>query len=218
MAGGKVKTPSDFYKLTVNDCVECWLSERQSLLAIASIHMVEKPDQMDDVTLLRTVKKAQEVKKVVPLWKLFGSMGIPSAGRSCGKSLVSHFGNFDSIRNASVADLSAVKDVGAKTAQIIHDFLAEHCGEIDDLLRFVEPELPVQGKLTGKIFCLSGSFVGGKKGIESKIEAFGGKVAGIGKSCSYLLQGTDPGADKEEKAKKYSVPIITESDLEKMLK
>ena len=30
--------------------------------------------------------------------------------------------------------------------------------EIDDLLQYVEPELPKTGKLTGKSFCFSGGF------------------------------------------------------------
>jgi DNA ligase (NAD+) len=204
--------------LDIAELEDCGMSNRQALLAYAAIHMVQSPEKMKDDDLKMACAKAMLKKKKIPLWRLFACFGIEAAGKSAGKALVSHFGSFDAIRKASVAELESVKDVGTKTAQIIHDYLEEHSKEIGELLKFVEPELPVQGKLSGKTFCLSGGFTGGKKEIEAKIEALGGKVAGIGKSCSYLVQGTDPGADKEEKAKKFQIPIITAADLEKMLK
>ena len=216
--GGKVKTFADFYKLTIEDCMECGLSERQSLLALASIGMIEKADQMDDAELTKMVKKAQSAKKVIPLWKLFAAFGIESAGKAAGKALVGYFGNFDAIREASAAEL-VIEDIGEKTANIISDYLIKHSKEIDELLKYVEIELPVQGKLSGKIFVLSGGFDGGKTTVEKRIELLGGKVASsVGKTCDFLVQGSEAGEGKAKKAQQYGTAVITAADLEKMLK
>lgn len=212
--GGKVKTPVDFYKLSVKDAIDCGLSERQALLAIASIHMIAKPDKYEDEDLYKAIKKAQSVKKVIPLWQLFASFGIESAGKQAGKLLVDHFGSFDAIRSASANDM-VIHNIGEKTADVIYDFLSKNKKMIDELMSFVEPELPKVGPLTGRKYVLTGGFPGGKKEIEKKIEALGGKTSGsVSKTTDFVVEGTDAG-EKAIVAKKLGIPIITLEVLEK---
>lgn len=216
--GGAVRTFSDFYRLDVKAAEACNLSKRQAMLALAGIHMIPNPDKLDDADLSKELKKAAKEKKKIPLWKLFASFGIQSAGKSCGKALVEAFPNFDAIRNASVDDLAAVPDVGEKTAEIIHAYLRENSDEIDKILKYVEPELPKKGPLTGKSYVLSGTIEKGKAYWKQKIEDLGGKTGdSVSKNTSYLVAGDGSGS-KTEKAKKYDVPIITVDDLAKQLK
>lgn len=215
--GGKVSSPADFYRLDVESAMECGLSPRQSELAVAAIHMVSAPEKMSGDELADAIAEAASQKKKIPLWQLFATFGIDSAGKSAGKVLESHFGTFDKIRAASVEELEEVDDIGEKTATIIHEYLSEHSDEIDDLLEFVEPELPKTGKLSGITFCFSGSFEEGKRYWEQQVEAQGGKCTGsVSKKTNYLVAGPGSGS-KSAKAEKLEVPILDVEELQKLL-
>ena len=128
-----------------------------------------------------------------------------------------HFHGLDQLRQATVEELEAVDDVGTKTAERIQEYLQEHAEEIDDLLQFVEPELPTTGKLTGKIFCFSGGFEAGKRHWEKLVEAQGGKCTGtVSKKTDYLVAGPGSGS-KSEKAQRLGTPIITVEQLQQLL-
>lgn len=216
--GGVVRNIADFYKLTVDKAMTCDLSRRQALLAIAGIHQIPSPDKIkDDDKLEKQIEKIAKSKKVIPAWKLFAAFGIESAGKSAGKALIEHFGSFDAIRSASVAELSAVPDVGEKTAKIVFDWLASNKQVIDELLKFAEPEMPKTGPLSGKSFVLTGSFAEGKRHYQDLIEAQGGKIGGsVSQSTTYVVEGVDAGS-KAEKAKTLNIPIITVDTLKKIL-
>lgn len=215
--GGAIQSLADFYRLDVERAIECGLSVRQSLLAVAAIQMIPAPDKLANDELESHIEVARAEKKTVPLWQLFASFGIDAAGKSAGKALTDHFGSFEKIRAASVADLEAVADVGTKTAEVISTWLQKNSEEIDDLLQYVEPELPKTGKLTGKTFCFSGGFAEGKRHWEQQVEALGGKCTGsVSKKTDYLVAGSGSGS-KSDKATKLGIPILTIDELSGML-
>ncbi len=216
--GNLISVPADFYRLEVESAMESGLTERQSLLAVAAIQMIQAPDKMDNDTLRDTIAAAMKNKKTVPLWQLFAAFGIGSAGKSAGKALADHFGSFANIRAASVEELESVVDVGNKTALAIREFLDANADDIDALLEFVEPILPkVGGPLEGKTFCFSGGFPEGKKHWENEVESRGGKCSSsVSKKTDFLVAGPGSGS-KSEKAEKLGVPILTTDELEKML-
>ena len=217
MDGGAVRVPADFYRLDVEAAMACGLSQRQALLAVAAIQMIPAPEKMEDRELEERIEDAIKEKKRLPLAKLIATFGIDAAGKSAGKALADHFGTFEKLRKASVEELEQVEDVGTKTAQTIHQYLQEHDAEITDLLDFVEPEAPRTGRLTGTVFCLSGSFAEGKRHWEERIQALGGKCVGsVSKKTNYLVAGPGSGS-KSEKAKKLDVPIIDVAGLKKLL-
>lgn len=215
--GGVVKTFSDFYKLDVAQAMSCGLSERQSLLAIAGIHMIGTPDKYDDDDLKKKIASVKKNKKVIPLWRLFASFGIESAGKSAGKALVDHFADFDKIRKSSVAGLAAVKDVGDKTAGLIVAYMTTHAAEIDELLNYIEPELPKIGPLTNISFVLTGGFTEGKSYWEKEIEKQGGKCSSsVSKNTSFVVIGVDAGS-KEQKADALGIKKLNVAELKTML-
>jgi DNA ligase (NAD+) len=91
---------------------------------------------------------------------------------------------------------------------------------IDDLLNYVEPELPkTTGTLQGYTFVLSGDMDPyKKKDIEQMIAHHGGKLSGSvskgmvpssqGYVTAYLVAGPNSGS-KSDKAKQLGVPIIS---------
>lgn len=178
--------------------------------------MVPAPDKQTELD--EAIAEAIQSKKQVPLWKLFASFGIVAAGKSAGKALSTHFGSLDAIRNATEEDMIAVEDIGEKTAGAIHSYLKENTVAIDRLLEHVEPTVQTaSGSLSGKKFCLSGSFPDGKKHWEQQIEAAGGACTGsVSKKTDYLVAGPGSGS-KSAKAEKLGIPIIDTQELSKLL-
>ena len=217
---GKVHTLADLYKLEESDLTANDLfSDRQATLALGTIWLV-KFDKDND-KMKSTITKARGVKSRVEAWKFFAALGISGAGKTAGKALVQHYRDFDKIREASVDDLLKVDGIGQTTAEAIHDFFQNE-DFVDDLLNYFDLELPKTGKLTGVNFVLTGSFTQGKKHWTQLIEDQGGNVqSSVGRDTNYLVQelGKSDGSlsAKEEKADKLGVPIISVSDLEKLL-
>ena len=215
--GGKVSKPADFYRLTVEDAMETGLSHRQSSLAVAAVKMISAPDKQTPEVLESEIKKRQGKKVDIPLWQLFASFGIGSAGKSAGKALADHFGSFKKIRSATIEKLEAVDDVGTITAEAIKDYLDTNADDIDDLLQFVKPTVAeTGGALEGKVFCFSGGFPEGKKHWEAEVESRGGKCSGsVSKKTNYLVAGPGSGS-KSAKAESLDIPIITTEELAAM--
>lgn len=217
VSSGKIHNRADFYSLTLQDCRQAGFSERESLLTIAAIHMIHDPEHIEDKELREKIEKITKQLKKVPAWKFFAALGIPTAGEEAGKTLVSNFFAIDKIRNTSVNDLQNTDGVGEKTARIVFDYLKSHSQEIDRLLKSVELEYPKQGKLSGKVFCLSGSIPGGKSFYQTKIEDLGGKCVGsVSKKVHYLVAGAGSG-EKSQKASELGIPVLDVDALKNLL-
>jgi DNA ligase (NAD+) len=212
---GKVREFADLYTLEKDDLELVGLSEREALLALATIHMI-KPHK-DNVKLLDAINKAKKTKKKVAAWQFFAALGIPRAGKTVGKLLIDTWGSFDKILNATKDDLVSIDGIGEVMADAIVEYFAKSRKIVDRLLEHVELELPKVGKLTGQTFVLSGTLNQGKSHWEKLIQDFGGKIGGsVGRSTSYLVAGPGSGT-KSDKAKELGVKILTETELEAML-
>lgn len=210
---GVVKNPADFYRLDVPSCLKSGLTQRQALLAIAAIHMLT-PDK-DDEKLSEKIENARNQKKKIDLFKVLAGLGIKNCGETASKVLVSHFGSISAIRVASEVELEEVEDFGSLTAKNVYEGLIEKKEIIDDLLQYIDPQLPKVGKLTGKTFVLSGKV--DKRTLKDKIEGAGGKISGsVGKKTDYLIAGDGSGS-KSEKAAELGIAIISPEDLDKLL-
>lgn len=217
LAGGKVKSLSDFYKLTEVNLQQSGFSEREGLLALATIWMVPADD--DDVELRKAIAAAQKKKIKVQGWVFFAALGIPGAGETAGKALVQHFKDFTKIQQASTDELLEVSGIGETTAEAIHSwFDQEGYNLVDELLEYFELELPKVGKLTGKNFCLTGDFAKGKPFWKKQIEALGGNCqSSVSSKTHYCVHDESTGTGSEKKALTLGIPVITPKELEKML-
>jgi DNA ligase (NAD+) len=213
--GGKVKTIADLYTLTLDDMMAAGLTEREGVLALATIHHV-KP-QKDNDKLLLAIAKAMKSKKNVTAWQFFSGFGIKRAGKTVGKLLIDKWRSFDKIMNANVEELEAIDGIGEVTAKSIVDYFKEHRPMVEKLLEQFELELPKEGKLTGSVFVLSGGFDKGKDFWEKQIQEKGGKTSGsVSKKTTFLVAGPGSGS-KSEKAQELGVKILTEKELAEML-
>jgi len=220
---GLVKTPADFYRLTTKDLENIGISYRTALLSVARVHMVPQPEKMKNNDALDVeVKAVIGKKKRIPLSQFIAALGITGASTGTGRALGSHFGDMDKIRKASVADMENVQDVGTKTAEGLVQYFKDSTAMLDDLLQYIEIDMPKTGPLSGKTFVFTGGFLGGKELWQKAVAENGGNVSSsVSKKTDILVVGDAPGS-KLDKAKElqqsgYRIQIIKLDDLRKML-
>jgi len=225
VSSGLVSCPADFYALEADDLIDAGFTERIAILTVARIHMIENADKTkNNDKLLGKIGKAKSKAKTIPLAKLFAALGIGGASKGTGRSLAEYFDTFEDIRNASVDDLVKAEDVGDITAIAVHDYFEENKDDIDELLKYVEIELPKTGKLSGKNFVFTGAPPDGKGKWIAAVENEGGIVkSSVSKKIDYIIVGSDPGSKaikaKEMKASGHPLVIIEDiEDLEALLK
>ncbi len=209
-----VKSVDDLYKLNSKQLADIGLGERNSKLCVARIHMVDQAEKIDDLDDVITA--AVKNKKQVQLWQFFAALGIEGAGRTAGRALMSHFGDFNGVMDATEDELAKVDGFGPKTVYTIAEFFRHNKSLVLNLLKHVELQLPKSGKLSGKTFCLTGGFEEGKSTLEKKIEDKGGKVAGnVSRKVDYVVVGTDAGS-KERRADELEITKLTREELLEM--
>jgi DNA ligase (NAD+) len=159
--------------------------------------------------------------KTRDLWRLVFGLGILHVGAGVAKALGRSFATLDDLRTASVAQLTAVADIGG----VIADSLARWFGDerhqqLLERLRqsglnfhsaLHQPKAAL-GSLAGKTFVLTGMLPTLKREeAAAKIEALGGKVSGsVSKKTDYVVAGADPGS-KLEKARTLGVKVLDEA-------
>ena len=171
--------------------------------------------------------QALEASKHRTLDRLITGLTIHHVGTRMAEIIAGRVKTLDQLRTMSLAELEALPEVGPIVAASIHDYFkdAENQVLLDDLGAVgVNPE-PLQtaeargGKIpfAGKTFVLTGTLPKrSRPEAEALIKERGGKVSGsVSKMTSYVLAGDEPGS-KREKAKKLGIPIIDESEFERL--
>jgi len=169
-----------------------------------------------------------EASKQVPFERVLFALSIPMVGETTAKKIARHAGDIDRLMQMSVAELTAIEDVGEIIAKNIVDyFRVESNHEIIERLRIAGVRLAVvedtsvehSDILAGKSFVISGVFSKhSRDDYKRMIEANGGKNAGsISKKTDFVLAGENMGPAKLEKARSLGIPIISEDDFLRML-
>ena len=192
---------------------------RLGLGALASLaRMADKSAQ--------NIVEALEKSKHTTLARFLFGLGIRHVGEATAKELARHFGQLDSIMDASEEQLLQVNDVGPTVAQSIRTFFDQaHNREVVEQLRACGvtwpegPPAPVTAQpLSGKTFVITGTLPTlSRDQAKDLIEAAGGKVAGsVSKKTSFVVAGTEAGS-KLDKAQELGVPVLDEAALQEML-
>jgi DNA ligase (NAD+) len=166
-----------------------------------------------------------EGSKLSSLARLIYALGIFSVGERTGQLLAEHFSSLEELAAAKEEQLEAVHEVGPKVAASIVEFFSEPANRqlIKKLNKVgVHPtaekrEVKSQ-KLAGKSFVFTGGLANrSREEAGELVLQHGGKLSGsVSKKTDYVVVGTDPGS-KYDKAKELGVPILTESEFEKLL-
>jgi DNA ligase (NAD+) len=188
---------------------------------------LEALDRMGEKLASKIIKNIEE-SKTVPFERVLFALGIRFVGATVAKKLADYFENIEALSQATVETLTQVPEIGEKIAQSVVEYFAEPDNQKiikrlkDAGLRFVSEKQAVEQKgtsLEGKTFVVSGVFSRfSREGIESEIEAHGGKLlSGVSGKLDYLVAGDKMGPSKLEKAQKLGVKIISEEEFIKMI-
>ncbi len=202
---GLVRTPSDFYSL-----------DMQKLL------LLEGWKDKSARRFLDSLRSSLEV----PFERVLFALGIRYVGETTAKELARHFGTIEALREASMEDLLAVRDVGDVIARSVYDYFRDsrHFDDIERLkaagLRFSmdEGSAPSSEVLAGMTIVISGNFSISRDEMKKLIEANGGKnSSSVSGKTSFLLAGSKPGPEKIKKAGDLGVRIVSEDEFMEML-
>lgn len=164
-----------------------------------------------------------------PFENVLFAIGIRYVGKTVAEKLARYFRDIDKLAGASFEELMSAPEVGEKIARSVFDFFRkeENQREISRLKKSglifesseKEPE-KVSDLLEGKSFVISGVFKNYERDdLKDVILKNGGKVlSGVSGKLDYLVAGDNMGPAKSEKAEKLGVTIISEEQLEAMLK
>lgn len=202
---GLVRTPSDFYSL-----------DMQKLL------LLEGWKDKSARRFLDSLRSSLDV----PFERVLFALGIRYVGETTAKELARHFGSIEALREASMEDLLAVRDVGDVIARSVYDYFRDsrHLDDIERLkaagLRFSmdDGSAPSSEVLAGKTIVISGNFSISRDEMKKLIEANGGKnSSSVSGKTSFLLAGSKPGPEKIKKAGDLGVRIVSEDEFMEML-
>lgn len=170
--------------------------------------------------LLRAIEKSKERQ----FSRVLYALGIRHVGERTAQLIADHFGSMNNIKKASLEELQFVPEIGPKIAESIFRFFNEKRNE--DLLnrlyraglKFESEKKKNEGKLSGKIFVLTGALTNyTREQAKEIIESLGGKVTeSVSKKTDFVVAGENPGS-KYDKALKLGVTILSEQDFNRLI-
>ena len=200
-----VRTPADFYDLRASQLV-----------------MLEGWKERSAQRFLDSLRESRNV----PFERVLFAIGIRYVGETTARDIARHFGDIDTLAQATKEDLVAVPDVGEVVAESVYRYFREerHLVEIQRL-RAAGLQMAVQRQgenasdaLAGQTVVISGNFSVSRDEIKALIEAHGGKNSGsVSGKTSFLLAGSKPGPEKIKKAESLGIKILDEEAFRKLL-
>ena len=184
---------------------------------------VAKLDRMGEKSAQNLID-AIERSKQNGLSRLLFGLGIRYTGVKASGILAKHFGSIDSLKLATVEELTALPEIGPRIAESVSAFFKNEANlSLIERLKQAGVKLTEErsslahGPFDGKTFVLTGTLPTMSRSEASEfIESRGGKVASsVSKKTSYVLAGEEAGS-KLEKAQQLGVAIISENDLLRM--
>ena len=201
---GLIKTPADIYSIKEEQIVP-----------------LERMAEQSAKNIVDAVNKSKEND----LSKLVFALGIRHIGQKAAKLLSERFGTMTGIMEASFDDIMTIDGFGKIMAESVVDYFAmPQTRELID--RLMAAGLNMKSlkevkdmRFAGKTFVLTGTLpTYSRKEAAEIIESFGGKTASsVSKKTDYVLAGEEAGS-KLTKAQSLGITIISEDDLNEMIK
>lgn len=167
-----------------------------------------------------------QASKTAEFWRILYGLGMRHVGKTVAQDIARKFPNIESLRQASVEDISSIDGIGEKIATSIKQFLeiSDNKTVIDRLIasglnmQASEGELEHDDVLAGISFVITGSLEQySRDGATDALRALGAKVSSsVSKNTDYLIAGEKAGS-KLTKAQSLGVKVLSEQDLIQIL-
>ena len=204
---GLISNPADIYSLTETDLL--------------------KLDGFGPRSAERVLEGVEQSKSVA-FGRVIYALSIPYVGETVAKKLAKSVRDIDTLISMSAEALTEIDDIGPRIAESIVDFFSHQSNrEIVERLRQAGLQMASEStqsagsdRLAGKSIVISGTFTHNSRDrYKEIIEENGGKnVGSISKKTDFILAGDNMGPAKLEKARKLSIPILSEDEFLAMLK
>ena len=201
---GLIKTPADIYSIKEEQIIP-----------------LERMAEQSAKNIVDAVNKSKEND----LSKLVFALGIRHIGQKAAKLLSERFGTMTGIMEATFDDIMTIDGFGKIMAESVVDYF--NMPQTKELIdRLMSAGLNMKSlkevkdmRFAGKTFVLTGTLpTYSRKEAAEIIESFGGKTASsVSKKTDYVLAGEEAGS-KLKKATDLGIAIISEADLNDMIK
>ena len=175
----------------------------------------------------RNAVGAIQASKAQPFFRVLFGLNIPDVGWVTAQNLARHFGTVDRLMEASQEEIQEVEGIGPERAEAIAEWfsddenqaLVRELRELGLTFEAGEAERPVEGRLSGETYVITGTLEGWTREEATKaLEELGAKVAGsVSKKTSGVVVGEEPGS-KLRKAQQAGVPILDEQAFAELLR
>lgn len=207
------------------------LINRKFISDIADIfRLKERRDELVSCGIIGKEKNTDKLLGVIeeskknPPERLLCGLSIANVGRNSARTIMKHFGSFESLMAASVEELTGVSDVGEITAVSIYDFFHDESiirlmGELKELGLNMEAEASESAgdAFAGRTYVITGELINfaNRGELVDYIEARGGRVSGSVSKKTYALINNDVNSrsGKNKKARELGIPVISEREL-----
>jgi DNA ligase (NAD+) len=168
---------------------------------------------------------ALDAAKDVSLSRLLFALGIPEVGDRAAEILAGAFGSIDRIMDADEETLTALSEIGPKTAVAVVEFFrnkANHAMVADlrdaGLRITATPTGERAGPLAGKRFVFTGTLSSMTRSeAADRVKALGASISSsVGRTTDFVVVGENPGS-KTAKARDLGVPQLTEAEFLSLL-
>lgn len=177
-----------------------------------------KLDRLGETSIENLLQAIEDVK-TRPLDRFLFGLGIRHVGERGAQDLAREFRTLEALRRADFAQLTAVPDVGPRTASEVEEFFEEPDNQqmLDDFMALgvapTEAAAPEGDLFAGETAVFTGKLERfSRDDAEALVMRWGGKVAGsVSKNTTFVVAGPGAGS-KLAKAGELGVKVLTEDE------
>jgi len=204
---GLVRSIPELYRLTVEQ-----LTELEGFAEISAGKAIE----------------AIQASKGIAFSRVLAGLNIPDVGWVTARTLAGNLETIDRLLDATIEDLQEVDGIGPDRAESIAEWFADDQNRalVEELrglgltLEAGEEERPREGRLTGRTYVITGTLEQySRDEAAQRLEELGAKVSNsVSSKTTGLVVGEEPGASKLTKAQRAGIPLLTEAELDALLR
>jgi DNA ligase (NAD+) len=194
------------------------------------VETIASLERMGDKSAQNVVTSIQRSRERT-LDRLLCGLGIPQIGQVAARQLAEEAHTLERMLAWTPEEarehVDAIRGFGPKMVESVVSFLNddEQRALMQKLLKLgvgrpqPRPEVAAEGPLKGMSFCVTGVLSRKREDVHAEIRAAGGEVHdGVKKNTTYLVAGDKTGKSKLDQAKKYGTKVITEAELDGLLR